>query len=148
MMDEAQKLKRVRLSVERVDEPYMDVRVVGEDTVLRLDVTVNHHTMRASQLLQEGMQVNALSAVLEGDVLRPQLIVVEPDFLLDTTSVTSCIKGWGESAFNYFLAKFKPSESTVHTLLGDFANQFLDDILTCLMLTISRPCIKFLPTRR
>lgn len=129
MMDEAQKLKRVRLSVERVDEPYMDVRVVGEDTVLRLDVTVNHHTMRASQLLQEGMQVNALSAVLEVDVLRPQLIVVEPDFLLDTTSVTSCIKGWGESAFNYFLAKFKPSESTVHTLLGDFANQFLDDIL-------------------
>ena len=129
MRNEAQELKRVRLRVERVDEPCMDVRVVGEDTALRLDIRANHHTMRAAQLLQEGMQVNALSAVLEGDVLRPQLIVVEPDFLLDTTSVTSCIQGWGESAFNYFLAKFKPMESTVHTLLGDFANQFLDDIL-------------------
>lgn len=129
MMEEAQELKRVRLSVERVDEPYMDVRVVGEDTLLRMDITVNHHTMRAAQLLQEGMQVNALSSTLEGDVLRPQLIVVEPDFLLDTTSVTSCIKGWGESAFNHFLAKFKPMESTVYTLLGDFANQFLDDNL-------------------
>ena len=129
MMNEAQELKRVRLSVERVDEPYMDVRVVGEDTLLRLDITVNHHTMRAAQLLQVGMQLNALSSTLEGDVLRPQLIVVEPDFLLDTTSVTSCIKGWGESAFNHFLAKFKPMESTVYTLLGDFANQFLDDNL-------------------
>lgn len=129
MMEEAQELKRVRLSVERVDEPYMDVRVVGEDTLLRMDITVNHHTMRAAQLLQVGMQVNALSSTLEGDVLRPQLIVVEPDFLLDTTSVTSCIKGWGESAFNHFLAKFKPMESTVYTLLGDFANQFLDDNL-------------------
>ena len=129
MMGEAQELKRVRLSVERVDEPFMDVRVVGEDTLLRLDITVNHHTMRAAQLLQVGMQLNALSSTLEGDVLRPQLIVVEPDFLLDTTSVTSCIKGWGESAFNHFLAKFKPMESTVYTLLGDFANQFLDDNL-------------------
>ena len=129
MMYEAQELKRVRLSVERVDEPYMDVRLVGEDTLWRLDITVNHHTMRAAQLLQVGMQLNALSSTLEGDVLRPQLIVVEPDFLLDTTSVTSCIKGWGESAFNHFLAKFKPMESTVYTLLGDFANQFLDDNL-------------------
>lgn len=129
MMNEAQELKRVRLSVERVDEPYMDVRVVGEDTLLRLDITVNYHTMRAAQLLQVGMQLNALSSTLEVDVLRPQLIVVEPDFLLDTTSVTSCIKGWGESAFNHFLAKFKPMESTVYTLLGDFANQFLDDNL-------------------
>ncbi|MBO4430466.1 MAG: AAA family ATPase [Bacteroidaceae bacterium] len=129
MMGEAQELKRVRLSVERVDEPFMDVRVVGEDTLLRLDITVNHHTMRAAQLLQVGIQLNALSSTLEGDVLRPQLIVVEPDFLLDTTSVTSCIKGWGESAFNHFLAKFKPMESTVYTLLGDFANQFLDDNL-------------------
>ena len=43
MMEEAQELKRVRLSVERVDEPYMDVRVVSEDTLLRMDITVNHH---------------------------------------------------------------------------------------------------------
>ena len=128
-MDEAQELKRVRLRVERLDEPYMDVRLVGEDTLLRLDITVNHHTMRAAQLLHEGMQLNALSSELVGDVLRPQLMVIEPDFLLDTTSVTGCIKGWGESAFNHFIDKFKPMESTVYTLLGDFANQFLDDIL-------------------
>ena len=128
-MDEAQELKRVRLRVERLNEPYMDVRLVGEDTLLRLDITVNHHTMRAAQLLHEGMQLNALSSELVGDVLRPQLMVIEPDFLLDTTSVTGCIKGWGESAFNHFIDKFKPMESTVYTLLGDFANQFLDDIL-------------------
>ena len=58
MRNEAQEVKRVRLRVERVDEPCMDVLVVGENTALRLDIRANHHTMRAAQLLQEGMQVN------------------------------------------------------------------------------------------
>lgn len=124
--------KRVRFMVERVDEPYIQAvsREIPSETPFLIDVTANQHTLKAAQLLKPGMQFNALSFTIDHEgVYHPQYIVVEPDFLLDTTSVTGCIKGWGESAFNHFIAKFKPSDSTVHTLLGDFANQFLDDIL-------------------
>lgn len=124
--------KRVRFTVERVEEPYIEVfsRELPSDEPFRVDVTANQHTLVAAQLLKPGMQFNALSFTIDKEgIYHPLYIVVEPDFLLDTTSVTGCIKGWGESAFNHFIAKFKPSESTVHTLLGDFANQFLDDIL-------------------
>ncbi|MBO4214784.1 MAG: AAA family ATPase [Bacteroidaceae bacterium] len=124
--------KRVRFVVERVEEPYIYAfsREIPSDTPFRVDITANPHTLKAAQLLKPGMQFNALSFTIDHEgIYHPMYIIVEPDFLLDTTSVTSCVKVWGESAFNFFIAKFKPSESTVHTLLGDFANQFLDDIL-------------------
>lgn len=124
--------KRVRFTVQHIEEPYIEAlsREIPSEIPIRVDVTANQHTLKAAQFLRPEMQFNALSFTIDDEgVYHPQYIIVEPDFLLDTTSVTGCIKGWGESAFNHFIAKFKPSESTVHTLLGDFANQFLDDIL-------------------
>lgn len=124
--------KRVRFMVDHIDEPYIYARSheIPAEGLFRVDVTTNQHTQQAAQLLKEGMQFNALSFTIDSEgVYHPLYIVIEPDFLLDTTSVTSCIKGWGESPFNHFIAKFKPSESTAYTLLGDFANQFLDDAL-------------------
>lgn len=124
--------KRARFTVQRIEEPYVYAlsREMPTEELCRVDVSMNQHTLQAAQLLKEGMQFNVLSFTIDEEgVYHPLYIVLEPDFLLDTTSVTSCIKGWGESAFNLFIAKFKPSDSTVHTLLGDFANQFLDDVL-------------------
>ncbi|MDE6721111.1 MAG: AAA family ATPase [Bacteroidaceae bacterium] len=131
-MEYAVRQKRVRFMVNHIDEPYIYARSheMPAEELFRVDVTTNQHTQQAAQLLKEGMQFNALSFTIDSEgVYHPLYIVIEPDFLLDTTSVTSCIKGWGESPFNHFIAKFKPSESTVYTLLGDFANQFLDDAL-------------------
>ncbi len=128
----ANRHSRLRFTVERVDEPYVyaSAQEMPSDTPFRIDVTANQHTLQAAQLLKEGMQFNILSFTLDHEgVYHPLYIVVEPDFLLDTTSVTGCVKGWGDSAFNHFIDKFSPAESTVYTLLGDFANQFLDDVL-------------------
>lgn len=124
--------KRMRFMVERVEEPYVYARTrdIPSPESFRIDISANQHTLTAAQLLQPGMQFNVVSFTIDAEGIYHSLyIVVEPDFLLDTTSVTSCIKGWGDSAFNHLLAKFQPSVSTVHTLMGDFANQFLDDIL-------------------
>ena len=128
----ANRHSRLRFTVERVDEPYVyaSAQEMPSDTPFRIDVAANQHTLQAAQLLKEGMQFNILSFTLDHEgVYHPLYIVVEPDFLLDTTSVTGCVKGWGDSAFNHFIDKFSPAESTVYTLLGDFANQFLDDVL-------------------
>lgn len=128
----ATRQKRVRFIVQHIDEPYIYAlsKEMPSETPFRVDMTMNQHTGQATQLLKEGMQFNALSCSVDKEgVYHPQYIILEPDFLLDTTSVTGCIKGWGESAFNHFIDKFRPNESTVYTLLGDFANQFLDDIL-------------------
>lgn len=122
--------KRMRFTVHEVAEPYIVCvsKDMPSEEYFRVDMTVNAHTQQASHLLKEGMQFNALSYTVDSDgVFHPQYIVVEPDFLVDITSITSCLKAYGDSAFNHFIAKLKPNSSTVHTLLGDFANQFLDD---------------------
>lgn len=124
--------KRVRFAVVRVEEPYIYAvsREMPSEELFRVDVTMNQHTVQAAQLLREGMQFNALSFTVDADgVYHPTYIVVEPDFMLDTTTVTGCVKAWGESAFNHLIGKLRQSESTRYTLLGDFANQFLDDVL-------------------
>ena len=129
---------RQRFTVLCVDEPFIHALPVvsdnsecSEESVhpVLIDMMVNHHTVHAAQLLCEGMRFNALSSFVDSDgVWHPRYIVVEPDFLLDVTSVTSCVKSWGESPFNYFIDKLRPSETTEYTLLGDVANQFLDDV--------------------
>ena len=131
-LEYAARQKRLRFTVQHIDEPYIYAlsKEMPSDQPFRVDMMMNHHTQQAAQLLKEGMQFNALSFTVDHEgVYHPLYLVVEPDYLLDTTSVTGCIKRWGESAFNHFIDKFSPKESTVHTLLGDFANQFLDDIL-------------------
>ena len=124
--------KRQRFVVQSVEAPYIDAisHEIPSEKPFRIDASANQHTLQAVLLLKPGMQFNALSFTIDAEgIYHPLYIVVEPEFLLDTTSVTGCVKAWGESAFNHLLAKFQPSESTIYTLLGDFSNQFLDDAL-------------------
>ena len=126
----AHRQKRMRFTAVSIDEPFVMCvsKDVPSEDLFRVDIRSNSHTMKAGMMLQPGMQFNALSYTVDADgVFHPLYIIVEPDFLLDITSITGCLKPYGDSAFNHFIDKLKPNKSTVHTLLGDFANQFLDD---------------------
>ena len=80
-------------------------------------------------LLTEGMQLNLLDCHREGQGIRPQLIVVEPDFLLDISSVAACFSDYGHHPIAYTLGRLKPSANTQPILLGNFAGAALDDII-------------------
>lgn len=126
------KRRRMRFVVDKVEEPFLYASAPDQpsDAPYKIDITGNSHTLLAAQLLKPGMRFNALSFTIDHDgVFHPLYVIIEPDYLIDTTTVTGCVKAWGESAFNHLLDKFSPRESTVHTLLGDFANQFLDDAI-------------------
>jgi len=127
-----QRRKRIRFMFERIEGQYLLCKCpdIPSDDLLKVDYTLNSHTLRASQLLSEGMQFNSLLYTVDNDnVYYPQYIVIEPDFLVNITEITSCVKPYGDSAFNHLLKKFEPSQPTKPLLLGDFANQFLDDAL-------------------
>ena len=126
------KRKRMRFVVDKVEEPYIYASAPDHpsDTPYRIHFCGSTHTIKAGQLLQPGMRFNALSFTIDPDgVYHPLYIIVEPDYLIDTTAVTSCVKSWGEHAFNSLIDKFSPHEPNVYSLLGDFANQFLDDAI-------------------
>lgn len=52
----------------------------------------------------------------------PHQLVVEPDYLVDVTSVAECFKDFGVLTWSYLLNKFKPKPSSPSILLGNAAN--------------------------
>lgn len=62
-------------------------------------------------------------------ILHPRLFILEPDFLVDITSICQCVKESGPSPYFHLLAKFMPREDSLALQLGNVANQFLDDTL-------------------
>ena len=71
------------------------------------------------ELLEEGMRVNVVNG--------GELVILEPDFLIDVSALTACVKPYGTSPLNYLLAQLQPRQTTRAILLGNAANQFMDD---------------------
>ena len=81
------------------------------------------------KLLREGMQLNLLDCHVEGQSIIPGLVVVEPDFLIDISSLTACFTNYGHHPLLYTLSRLKERPNTQATLLGNFAGTALDDII-------------------
>ena len=64
------------------------------------------------------------------DNFRPASIIIEPDFLLDVTSIAECFKPYGTESIGYLFKKYLPKESSVPLLTGNIANYFLDELIT------------------
>lgn len=74
------------------------------------------------KLLSEGAQLNII-----GDISSPELIIFEPDALMDISSISQCIESYGSLPYNYFLSQIKPLVNTAAILMGNFAGQLLDE---------------------
>lgn len=81
------------------------------------------------KVLREGMQLNLLDCHSDDSHLRPQIIVVEPDFMLDISSLATCFTAYGHHPLLYTVNRLKPRPNTQATLLGNFAGTALDDII-------------------
>lgn len=90
-------------------------------------------------ILHEGMQVNLLdceqvatlsSPQREGiPSLVPRLVVVEPDFLFDISSLAACFEEYGHHHLLYQLKRLAPRTTNKHILMGNLAGRMLDDII-------------------
>lgn len=59
--------------------------------------------------------------------LTPSFIVLEPDYLIDISSLAECFRDYGHHPGNYFLSRMQPIENARPLLLGNIANLFLDE---------------------
>ena len=80
------------------------------------------------KILREGMQLNLLDCHYDEKIV-PGLIVVEPDFMLDISSLAACFTAYGHHPLLYTISRLKPRPNTQATLLGNFAGTALDDII-------------------
>lgn len=77
--------------------------------------------------LAKGVQINVIHPRLEDGEYLPELLVLDPDYLVDITAVTQCFEDYAHDAKVNLLAKMRPVEDTEATLLGNLAGQLLDE---------------------
>ncbi|MCQ2268113.1 MAG: AAA domain-containing protein [Bacteroidaceae bacterium] len=125
--------KRIRFIVESWDEKFLygQDEAYPQEELIRVDYLSHQNIFQAiTSQIHVGSQLNLLDVkIVEDWIYQPRLIVLEPDFLLDISSLSSCVEAYGITPLTYLVNKFMPSQTKDFILLGDAANQFLDDLV-------------------
>ncbi len=75
------------------------------------------------------MEENELFEGLKVSVLDDGLQVVEPDVLVDISTIAACFQDYGHHPLAYLINRLKPTSNTSPILLGNFAGTALDQII-------------------
>ena len=127
------RIRRIRVCFDYADESYLYVRPI--DVLEEEPVKVNYNKPGVSEEFKDTVdelwryaQLNLLDVTVDDNgVYTPSFIVLEPDYLLDISSLAECYKDYGSHPANYFLSRLVPIENARPLLLGNIANLFLDE---------------------
>lgn len=128
-----ERVKRMRVCFQYADDTYLYVQPVDAvaDELLRVRYNVpqvNDEFAETCRILWRHSRVNLLDvAVDEAGILTPSFIILEPDYLIDISSLAECFKDYGHHPANYMLARLQSPDNTRPLLLGNIANLFLDE---------------------
>jgi len=89
----------------------------------------NHDFHYLVQLLWPGCQLNLVDTSLERDIIYPQLIVLEPDYLLSIGSIASSLGAFNADPRWSIVRLLETNEASPATLLGTLAGSLLDACL-------------------
>ena len=127
--------KYIRCAVQSWDDKYIKVNVLnqecGEEEVLIDYINTPEHIDLSyiRKILCEGMQLNLLDCNVTRKRIVPHIIVVEPDFLIDISSIANCFEDYGHHPLLFTINRLQSKKATAATLLGNFAGKALDDII-------------------
>lgn len=147
------KMKRLRACFLHADETYLYVRSLDfmADELLKVRYNlpdINQEFTESCRVLWPHAQINLLDVIVGEDlILTPGMIVLEPDYLIDISTLSECYKDYGHSSGNYFISRLLPIENARPLLLGNMVNLFLDewiyaeqepDYMTCMQKAFKR----------
>ncbi|MDR0895087.1 MAG: AAA family ATPase [Prevotellaceae bacterium] len=123
----------------------IDAASPHEGDVLRVRYNlpqVNDAFTASCRMLWRDAALNLLNVTTDAaGTLLPAFIIIEPDYLIDISSLAECFKEYGHHPANYLLSRLQIAAHTRQILLGNIANLFLDewvnattppDYLTCM----------------
>ncbi len=125
----------VRCIVQETDADGFTATIDRDADEREVAVSLADDQLYLIDMLRPGMQLNLI------DVSAPtlsqsrrvrasaQLIVVEPDFLVDISSIARCFTDYGHHPLAYTVNRMAPTANSQAILVGDFAGKALDDII-------------------
>lgn len=127
------RMERMRVCFQYADDSFLYVipvdSIADEPLQVRYNIPqINEEFTETCKLLWRYAQINLLDiAIDEEGILTPSFIVLEPDYLIDISSLAECFRDYGHHPANYLLARLQPIENARPLLLGNIANLFLDE---------------------
>ena len=125
----------IRCIVREWDEQTIQVAVINQDSSEEL-LTVDYMNTAEyvdfsylRSLLREGMQLGLLDCTVTRKKVTPRLIVVEPDYLVDISSIANCFESYGHHPLLFTVKRMGERPNSKHIVLGNFAGSALDDII-------------------
>ena len=125
----------IRCIVREWDDSTIQVAVTNQDSseeLLLVDYMNTPDYIDFSYLrpmLREGMQLNLLDCTVTRKKVVPRLIVVEPDYLIDISTIANCFETYGHHPLLFTVNRLTPRSTNKHIVLGNFAGSALDDII-------------------
>ena len=131
--EKIERIRRVRVCFEYADDTFLYVSPVDE--VCEESWKVHYRVPGVNEEFAEGLlecwrhaQLNLLDVMVNKDgTYTPSFIVLEPDYLIDISSLAECYKEYGSHPANYFMNRLVPIDNARPLLLGNIANLFLDE---------------------
>ena len=125
--------RRIRVCFDYADEEFLYVHPVDE--VSEEPWRVRYNLLGVNDEFTEGIvdfwrhaQLNLLDVKQNEDgTYTPSFIVLEPDYLLDISSLAECYRDYGSHPANYLMSRLIPIDNARPLLLGNIANLFLDE---------------------
>lgn len=124
---------KIRVEVLGFDDHYLFVENTADNAPLRVIMPLRDEESPIRPLgdyLCAGATLNLIrprEVEQEGGVaLEPELIVYEPDYLINISSIAACFRPEGISPFTYLLGKLRPTRLSNAIELGNLAGELLD----------------------
>ncbi len=77
--------------------------------------------------LAPNVQLNLVRPRLFEGIYYPELVILDPDYLVDVTSIAGCFEEYSHDPYLYFFSKLTQKEDSSATMLGNLASQLLDE---------------------
>lgn len=109
-----ERVQRMRVCFQYADEQYLYVTPLDEVSekllLVRYNIPqINEEFAETCKLLWRHAQVNLLDVAIDNEgILTPSFIVLEPDYLIDISSLAECFRDYGHHPANYYLSRLQP----------------------------------------
>lgn len=131
----ARKHDRIRVEVVKKDDQF--IYAFDEDHAGDTPVKIRYSGVENNEAFHEtvaclwpGCQLNLIDVAVDADgIYVPDLIILEPDYLIDVSALAECIKDYSRHPLNFLRSRFEPQLNNRHILLGNIANLFLDELI-------------------
>ena len=78
-------------------------------------------------ILRPYSQLNLVRVRIKDGIYFPELIIYEPDCLINVSTIASCFESYAESPYVSLINRLKPQASSMAIHLGNIAGMYLDD---------------------